>query len=165
MRPPWRESPPGPCPRFRPACRLSGLEPFHIADDSLFVNVGERTNVAGSKKFARLIMNAEYEKALDVARQQVESGAQVIDVNMDDAMLDGEQAMTTFLNLVASEPDICRVPVMVDSSKWSVIEAGLRVLQGKGIVNSNQPQGGRGEVPGAGTPGASLRSSGGGDGV
>jgi 5-methyltetrahydrofolate--homocysteine methyltransferase len=116
--------------------RLSGLEPLNIGEGSLFVNVGERTNVTGSKMFARLILNAEYDKALDVARQQVENGAQVIDINMDEAMLDSEAAMVRFLNLIASEPDICKVPVMIDSSKWSVIEAGLKCIQGKGIVNS-----------------------------
>ncbi|WP_293747378.1 methionine synthase [Limnohabitans sp. Rim8] len=116
--------------------KLSGLEPVSIGTASLFVNVGERTNVTGSKAFARMILNGEYEQALAVARQQVENGAQVIDVNMDEAMLDSQAAMVRFLNLMAGEPDIARVPVMVDSSKWSVIEAGLRCIQGKGIVNS-----------------------------
>jgi len=116
--------------------KLSGLEPVSIGTDTLFVNVGERTNVTGSKAFARMILNGEYEQALAVARQQVENGAQVIDVNMDEAMLDSQAAMVRFLNLMAGEPDIARVPVMVDSSKWSVIEAGLRCIQGKGIVNS-----------------------------
>ena len=116
--------------------KLSGLEPVSIGSGSLFVNVGERTNVTGSKAFARMILNGEYEQALAVARQQVENGAQVIDVNMDEAMLDSQAAMVRFLNLMAGEPDIARVPVMVDSSKWSVIEAGLRCIQGKGIVNS-----------------------------
>jgi 5-methyltetrahydrofolate--homocysteine methyltransferase len=116
--------------------KLSGLEPLKIGDDSLFVNVGERTNVTGSKAFARLILNEQYEEAVSVARQQVENGAQVIDVNMDEAMLDSAGAMTRFLNLIASEPDIARVPVMIDSSKWSVIEAGLKCVQGKAIVNS-----------------------------
>jgi 5-methyltetrahydrofolate--homocysteine methyltransferase len=119
-----------------PAMKLSGLEPVTIGEGTLFVNVGERTNVTGSKAFARMILNGQYEEALAVARQQVENGAQVIDVNMDEAMLDSQAAMVRFLNLMASEPDIARVPVMVDSSKWSVIEAGLRCLQGKGIVNS-----------------------------
>ncbi len=119
-----------------PPMKLSGLEPVSIGADSLFVNVGERTNVTGSKAFARMILNGEYEQALAVARQQVENGAQVIDVNMDEAMLDSQAAMVRFLNLMAGEPDIARVPVMVDSSKWSVIEAGLRCIQGKGIVNS-----------------------------
>ena len=119
-----------------PPMRLSGLEPVFIGEDTLFVNVGERTNVTGSKAFARLILNEQYEEALAVARQQVENGAQVIDVNMDEAMLDSKAAMVRFLNLIASEPDIAKVPVMIDSSKWSVIEAGLRCLQGKGIVNS-----------------------------
>ena len=116
--------------------RLSGLEPFNVNEDSLFVNVGERTNVTGSKAFARLILNGQYAEAVSVARAQVEAGAQVIDVNMDEAMLDSQAAMVKFLNLIASEPDIARVPVMVDSSKWEVIEAGLKCLQGKGIVNS-----------------------------
>ena len=119
-----------------PPMKLSGLEPVQIGADSLFVNIGERTNVTGSKAFARLILGGQYEEALAVARQQVENGAQVIDVNMDEGMLDGEAAMVKFLNMLAGEPDIARVPVMVDSSKWSVIEAGLRCLQGKGIVNS-----------------------------
>ncbi|MBX3585253.1 MAG: methionine synthase [Ramlibacter sp.] len=116
--------------------KLSGLEPVSVSTGSLFVNVGERTNVTGSKAFARMILNGEFEQALAVARQQVENGAQVIDVNMDEAMLDSKAAMVRFLNLIASEPDIARVPVMVDSSKWEVIEAGLRCVQGKGIVNS-----------------------------
>ena len=119
-----------------PPMLLSGLEPLVVGEGSLFVNIGERTNVTGSKAFARLILNGEYEQALAVARQQVENGAQVIDVNMDEAMLDSEAAMVRFLNLMATEPDIARVPVMIDSSKWSVIEAGLRCIQGKGIVNS-----------------------------
>ncbi len=122
--------------RRTPMLRLSGLEPLNVGEESLFVNVGERTNVTGSKAFARLILAGDYAEALSVARQQVENGAQVIDVNMDEGMLDSEKAMVTFLSLAASEPDISRVPVMVDSSKWSVIEAGLKCLQGKGIVNS-----------------------------
>ncbi len=117
-------------------CRLSGLEPLTIGPETLFVNVGERTNVTGSRKFARLVLGGEYEAALDIARQQVEAGAQLIDVNMDEGMLDSERAMTTFLNLIASEPDISRVPLVIDSSKWSVIEAGLKCVQGKGVVNS-----------------------------
>ena len=116
--------------------RLSGLEPVLIGKESLFVNIGERTNVTGSKAFARMILNGQFEEALAVARQQVENGAQMIDVNMDEAMLDSKAAMVRFLNLIASEPDIARVPIMVDSSKWEVIEAGLRCIQGKGIVNS-----------------------------
>ena len=123
-------------PRPAPACRLSGLEAFNITADSLFVNVGERCNVTGSAKFKRLILEGEYEAALDVARTQVEDGAQIIDINMDEGMLDAENAMVTFLNLIASEPDISRVPIMVDSSKWDVIEAGLKCIQGKTIVNS-----------------------------
>jgi 5-methyltetrahydrofolate--homocysteine methyltransferase len=123
-------------PEVPVALRLSGLEPFTVAEDSLFVNVGERTNVTGSKAFARLILNEQYDEALAVARQQVENGAQVIDINMDEAMLDSQAAMKRFLNLIASEPDISRVPIMIDSSKWSVIEAGLKCVQGKAIVNS-----------------------------
>jgi len=123
-------------PNVEKKLRLSGLEPLNIGDESLFVNVGERTNVTGSKAFARLILNANYAEALSVARQQVENGAQIIDVNMDEAMLDSQQAMVTFLKLVGSEPDISRVPVMIDSSKWSVIEAGLKCVQGKSVVNS-----------------------------
>ncbi len=119
-----------------PYSRFSGLEPLVMRPDSNFVNIGERTNVTGSPKFARLIKAGNFEEALAVARQQVEGGAQILDVNMDEAMLDSEQAMTTFLNAIASEPDIARVPIMVDSSKWSVIEAGLKCIQGKGIVNS-----------------------------
>ena len=116
--------------------RLAGLEPVTLDQSSLFLNIGERTNVTGSKAFARMILNEEYEQALHVARQQVENGAQIIDINMDEAMLDSQAAMVKFLNLLASEPDIARVPIMVDSSKWTVIEAGLQCLQGKGIVNS-----------------------------
>ena len=116
--------------------RLSGLEPVSIGTGSLFVNIGERTNVTGSKAFARLILNGQFEEALGVARQQVENGAQVIDINMDEAMLNSQAAMVRFLNLIASEPEISRVPIMIDSSKWSVIEAGLKCIQGKGIVNS-----------------------------
>ncbi len=116
--------------------KLSGLEPVLIGEGSLFVNIGERTNVTGSKAFARMILNNEFEQALAVARQQVENGAQIIDINMDEAMLDSQAAMVRFLNLIASEPEIARVPIMIDSSKWSVIEAGLKCIQGKGIVNS-----------------------------
>jgi 5-methyltetrahydrofolate--homocysteine methyltransferase len=123
-------------PDVRISMRLSGLEPFVIDENSLFVNVGERTNVTGSKVFARMIINEQFEEALSVARQQVENGAQVIDINMDEGMLDAVKAMTHFLNLIASEPDIARVPIMIDSSKWSVIEAGLKCVQGKSIVNS-----------------------------
>lgn len=116
--------------------RLSGLEPFVIDDQSLFVNVGERTNVTGSRAFARMILNNQFDEALSVARQQVENGAQIIDINMDEAMLDSKAAMVRFLNLIASEPDISRVPIMLDSSKWEVIEAGLQCVQGKPVVNS-----------------------------
>jgi 5-methyltetrahydrofolate--homocysteine methyltransferase len=123
-------------PVAAPKCRLSGLEPLNIDDDTLFVNVGERTNVTGSAKFRKLIEAGDYAAALDIARQQVISGAQVIDVNMDEGMLDSEAAMVRFLHLVAAEPDIARVPVMIDSSKWTVIEAGLKCVQGKAVVNS-----------------------------
>ena len=123
-------------PSVEARTRLSGLEPLNIGRDSMFVNIGERTNVTGSRRFARLILEGDFDTALDVARQQVENGAQMIDVNMDEGMLDSRAAMSRFLSLVVSEPDICRVPVMVDSSKWNVIEAGLRCLQGKSVVNS-----------------------------
>ncbi len=130
----------GVAPRSLPthsvACRLSGLEPLIINKDSLFINVGERTNVTGSARFKRLIKEENYDEALDVARQQVENGAQIIDINMDEGMLDAEACMVRFLNLCASEPEISKVPIMVDSSKWEVIEAGLKCIQGKGIVNS-----------------------------
>ena len=119
-----------------PRLQLSGLEPFTLTDDIPFVNVGERTNVTGSAKFRRLIKNGDFDEALDVARQQVENGAQIIDVNMDEGLLDSKQAMVTFLNLIAAEPDIARVPVMIDSSKFDVIEAGLECVQGKAVVNS-----------------------------
>src|SRR6476660_5815245 len=121
---------------IQPYLRLSGLEPLVVRPETNFVNVGERTNVTGSKKFARLIREGNYEEALSVARQQVESGAQILDVNMDDALLDGEKAMTTFLNLLQAEPDIARIPIMIDSSKFAIIEAGLQCVQGKCIVNS-----------------------------
>ena len=123
-------------PAPEPACRLSGLEPFNITSDSLFVNVGERCNVTGSARFKKLVMEGDYATALDVAREQVDNGAQIIDINMDEGMLDAVEAMTTFLKLVASEPDISRIPIMVDSSKWHVIEAGLKCIQGKPVVNS-----------------------------
>lgn len=131
-----KDLPPRKIPEVPVTTKLSGLEPFIIDEESLFVNVGERTNVTGSKAFARLIIGEQYEEALSVARQQVENGAQVIDINMDEGMLDAVKAMTHFLNLVASEPDIARVPIMLDSSKWEVIEAGLKCVQGKAIVNS-----------------------------
>src|SRR5580698_5753647 len=116
--------------------RLSGLEPFNVTTGTLFINVGERTNVTGSKAFSRMILNNQFDEALAVARQQVENGAQIIDINMDEAMLDSKAAMVRFLNLIASEPDISRVPIMIDSSKWEVIEAGLKCVQGKAVVNS-----------------------------
>ncbi|MDX8404070.1 MAG: methionine synthase [Mariprofundaceae bacterium] len=127
---------PRPMPDLKVQCRLSGLEPLYIDDKSLFVNVGERANVTGSIKFKRLVMEGDYDTALNICREQVENGAQIIDVNMDEAMLDGVVAMRTFLNLIASEPDISKVPVMIDSSKWEIIEAGLQCIQGKGVVNS-----------------------------
>jgi 5-methyltetrahydrofolate--homocysteine methyltransferase len=127
---------PRPLPEIEVACRLSGLEPCTIAKDSLFVNVGERTNVTGSKRFLRLIKEEDYDAALDVARDQVENGAQIIDINMDEGMLESAECMVKFLNLVASEPEISKVPIMIDSSKWEVIEAGLKCIQGKGVVNS-----------------------------
>ncbi|MCK5874171.1 MAG: methionine synthase [Alcanivoracaceae bacterium] len=128
--------PPRALPDITPACRLSGLEPLTIGADSLFVNVGERTNVTGSKKFLRLIKDGDYDTALEVARQQVEAGAQIIDINMDEGLLDAKECMVRFLHLIAAEPEISRVPIMIDSSKWDVIEAGLKCIQGKGIVNS-----------------------------
>ncbi|HEX9653475.1 MAG TPA: homocysteine S-methyltransferase family protein, partial [bacterium] len=128
--------PPRQIPEIKPYLRLSGLEPFALRPDTNFVNVGERTNVAGSTKFRDLILAGDFESALSVAQQQVENGAQIIDVNMDEGMLDSEAAMVKFLNFAGVEPEIARVPVMVDSSKWSVIEAGLKCLQGKGVVNS-----------------------------
>jgi len=131
-----RELPPRALPDLEVRCRLAGLEPLNIGPDTMFVNVGERTNVTGSAAFKKLVLNNDYDKALDVARQQVENGAQLIDVNMDEAMLDSEADMDRFLKLIASEPDIARVPIMVDSSKWSVIEAGLKCIQGKPVVNS-----------------------------
>ena len=123
-------------PEIAPHCRLSGLEPLNIGPESLFINVGERANVTGSAKFKRLILQDSYEEALDLCRQQVEDGAQIIDVNMDEGMLESGQAMVRFLNLVAAEPDIARVPVMIDSSKWEILQAGLKCIQGKGVVNS-----------------------------
>ena len=131
-----QDVPPRPLPAIEPRCRLAGLEPLNIGPDSLFVNVGERTNVTGSAAFKRLIKTGDYNAALDVARQQVENGAQIIDINMDEGMLDSQEAMVTFLNLIAAEPDISRVPVMIDSSKWEILEAALKCIQGKPVVNS-----------------------------
>ncbi|CAN0527752.1 unnamed protein product, partial [Laminaria digitata] len=128
--------PPREVPDVEIRCRLSGLEPLNIGPDTLFVNVGERTNVTGSARFAKLIKEGDFDTALDVARQQVANGAQIIDINMDEGLIDSEAVMVRYLNLLAAEPDISRVPVMIDSSKWSVIEAGLRCVQGKGVVNS-----------------------------
>ncbi len=125
--------------------KLSGLEPLIITPESNFINVGERTNVAGSKKFLRLIKEEKYSEALDIARNQVEGGAQILDVNMDDGLLDGKYAMVKFLNLIASEPDIARIPIMIDSSKWEILEAGLQVVQGKPVVNSISLKGGEEE--------------------
>src|SRR6516225_1109984 len=122
--------------RIKPYLRLSGLESVTVRPESNFVNIGERTNVTGSPVFAKLVLAGDFEKAVSVARQQVEGGAQIIDVNMDEGMLDSKAAMEKFLRLIAGESDIARVPVMVDSSKWEIIEAGLKCLQGKGIVNS-----------------------------
>jgi len=116
--------------------KLSGLEPLVITPESNFINVGERTNVAGSRKFLRLVKEENYEEALEIARHQVEGGAQILDVNMDDGLIDGKKAMLRFLNLVMAEPDIARIPIMIDSSKWEIIEAGLQVVQGKCVVNS-----------------------------
>jgi 5-methyltetrahydrofolate--homocysteine methyltransferase len=127
---------PRPLPELPVECRLSGLEPFNVGPDTLFVNVGERNNVTGSAVFKRLIINEEYDKALEIAQLQVENGAQIIDINMDEGMLDSKTAMVRFLNLVASEPDIAKVPVMIDSSKWDILEAGLKCVQGKPVVNS-----------------------------
>ncbi|MEQ5821518.1 methionine synthase [Halomonas sp. SCS19] len=131
-----KDLPPRQIPDRSRACRLSGLEPFNIEHDSLFVNVGERTNVTGSARFKRLIKEEDYTTALEVALEQVENGAQVIDINMDEGMLESQEAMVRFLNLIAGEPDIARVPIMVDSSKWEIIEAGLKCIQGKAVVNS-----------------------------
>ena len=114
--------------------KLSGLEPLIIGPSSNFVNVGERTNVTGSRKFLRLIQSGQFDEAVEIAREQVQGGAQILDVNMDEGLLDGTEAMTTFLNLIASEPDIARIPIMVDSSRWEILEAGLRCLQGKVLI-------------------------------
>ncbi|MGY8910154.1 MAG: dihydropteroate synthase, partial [Flavobacteriales bacterium] len=116
--------------------KLSGLEPLVLNENSNFINIGERTNVAGSRKFLRLIKNEQFDEALDIARHQVDGGAQIVDINMDDGLIDGKESMVRFLNLIAAEPDICRVPMMIDSSKWEIIEAGLQVVQGKCVVNS-----------------------------
>ena len=131
-----QKHPPRTIPEIEKQCRLAGLEPMNIAPDSLFVNVGERTNITGSARFKRLIIEEDYETALEVARQQVENGAQIIDINMDEGMLESKQAMVRFLTLIASEPDISKVPIMLDSSKWEILEAGLKCIQGKGVVNS-----------------------------
>ena len=140
-----RAYPPRPLPQLEPKCRLAGLEPLNIGPESLFVNVGERTNVAGSARFRRLIQEGNTEAALEIARSQVENGAQLIDVNMDEGLLDAQHEMVRFLNLLAAEPDIARIPIMIDSSKWEVLEAGLKCLQGKGVVNSISLKGGEEE--------------------
>ena len=119
-----------------PNMRLSGLEPLVITPELNFVNIGERTNVTGSRKFLRLIKEELFDEALSIARDQVEGGAQIIDINMDEGMIDGSESMVKFLNLIAAEPDICKIPIMIDSSKWDIIEAGLKCVQGKSIVNS-----------------------------
>ncbi len=140
-------APPRSVPAIARACRLSGLEPLTIDGDSLFVNVGERTNVTGSAKFRKLIEAGDYAAAVDIARQQVANGAQIIDVNMDEGMLDSQAAMTRFLSLIAGEPDIARVPVMIDSSKWTRDRSGPEMRAGKIDRQFHQPQGGRGGVP------------------
>ena len=145
--------------------RLSGLEPFAIDEDSLFVNVGERTNVTGSKAFARLILNEQYDEALSVARQQVENGAQIIDINMDEAMLDSEAAMTRFLNLIASEPDIARVPIMIDSSKWTRDRSRPEMRAGQGHRQLDLDEGRRRGVPAPGDAVPALRRRGDRDGL
>ena len=125
-----------------PYTQLSGLEPLIITPESNFINIGERTNVTGSKKFLRLIKEDKYDEALSVAVDQVRGGAQILDVNMDEGMIDGKEAMVKFLNLIAAEPEIARIPVMIDSSKWEIIEAGLQCVQGKSVVNSISLKGG-----------------------
>ena len=149
--------PPRVIPTLEPATRLAGLEPLDIGPDSLFVNVGERTNVTGSRAFARLIKEDRFDEAVAIARQQVDSGAQMIDINMDEALLDSEAAMARFLNLIAAEPDIARVPVMIDSSKWAVIEEGLKHVQGRPVVNSLSLKEGEAGVPAPGAARAPLR--------
>ena len=145
--------------------RLSGLEPFTLTPDLNFINVGERTNITGSAKFRKLIAANDYEAALEVARSQVENGAQIIDINMDEGLIDSEAAMTRFVNLIAGEPDIAKVPLMIDSSKWSVIEAGLKCCQGKAIVNSISLKEGEAAVHRTRPRSAALRRRRGGDGV
>ena len=145
--------------------RLSGLEPLQITPQSNFVNVGERTNVTGSAQFKKLILEGRYDEAVVVARQQVENGAQVLDVNMDEGMLDSEQAMTTFLNLIAAEPDIARVPVMVDSSKWTRDRGRPEVPAGQGHRQLDLDEGRRSRIPAPGAAGAPLRRGRGGDGL
>ena len=157
--------PPREIPDVPRQLRLSGLESFALTPEIPFVNVGERTNVTGSAKFRKLITAGDYAAALSIAREQVENGAQVIDVNMDEGLLDSEQAMTTFLNLIAAEPDIARVPVMVDSSKFSVIEAGLKCVQGKPVVNSISMKEGEAAFIEHAKHRAPLWCRGGGDGV
>ena len=132
-------------PKVEPYLRLSGLEPLTLRPDTNFVNIGERTNVTGSPRFSKLVLEGRFDEAVAVARQQVENGAQLLDVNMDEGMLDSAAAMSRFLNLVAAEPDVARIPIVVDSSNWTVIEAGLKCLQGKGVVNSISLKGGEEE--------------------
>ena len=148
--------PPRQIPEQPRVARLSGLEPLVITPELNFVNIGERTNVTGSRRFARLILEENYEEALSVARQQVENGAQMIDINMDEGMLDSEAAMTRFLSLIATEPDIAKVPIVLDSSKWSVIEAGLKCVQGKSIVNSISMKEGEAEFIRQAQPGPQI---------
>ena len=152
-------------PERRAGTTLAGLEPLRIDEDSLFVNVGERTNVAGSRRFARLVREGDWETALEVGRQQVRGGAQIIDVNMDDALLDAPAAMASFLNFVAGDPEIARVPVMIDSSDWKVLEAGLERIQGQGHRQLAQPEGRRGGIPSSRPAGDALRRRRGGDGL
>ena len=140
--------------------KLSGLEPLIITPESNFINVGERTNVAGSKKFLRLIKEQKFSEALDIARHQVEGGAQILDVNFDDGLLDGKASMVKFLNLIASEPDISRIPIMIDSSKWEILEAGLQVVQGKCVVNSISLKGGEEEFKNQAKKNKKIRCSG-----
>ena len=160
-----RGFPPRVPPKVQPWLRLSGLEALTIRPETNFVNIGERTNVTGSPRFSKLILGGQFEEALAVARQQVENGAQIIDVNLDEGMLDGVKTMTHFLNLAGSEPDISRVPIMIDSSKWAGPRSGAEVRPGQGRGQFHQPQGRRGKIPPAGPPRPPLRRGGGGDGL
>jgi 5-methyltetrahydrofolate--homocysteine methyltransferase len=151
----------GVAPRVVPersaAARFSGLEPLELREDSNFTMIGERTNITGSARFRRLVEGGDFQAALDVALEQVRGGANLLDVNMDADLLDGERAMTTFLNLVATEPEVARIPIVIDSSRWSVLEAGLKCVQGKGVVNSLSLKEGEEAFPRAGAPGSALR--------